>query len=147
MGSQPTTSAKNFEKWSTHLGYKFISNPKEKNAGEEVIEIISGPFEGLIYKYGSFKFKRPESKEEEHLRAQFTFDILYIPEEVRDVTYPDEMKESFDRLLLEVLLDIIMKKIENDKREEHDNTNGKGDIDESFERRVVYEFDNSVSEE
>ena len=125
--------------------YKFIKDPKNDTI-EKSIEIIAGPFEGLVYRYGSFRFKKPEEGED-HPRAQYTFDILHIPEEIRDVEYPDEMKESFDRLLGEILIDIVMRKIENDKREEYDNSNGKGDIDESFERRVFYKLDNPVSEE
>ena len=77
---------------------------------------------------------------------KYTFDVIHIPEEIIGVEYPDEMKESFDRLLAEILIDIIMKKIDNDKRVEYDNTDREGDIDESFERRVVYKFNDTVSE-
>ena len=126
--------------------YEFVPNPKDKNTDEKVVKISSGPFEGMVYKYGSFKFKKPEEKEE-YPSVQYTFDVLHIPEEIIGVQYPDEMKESFDRLLAEILIDIVMKKIDNDKRVEHDNTNGKSDTDESFERRVVYKWDDAVSEE
>ena len=96
---------------------------------------------------GSFKFKRPESKEEEHPRAQFTFDILYIPEEVRDVQYPNEMKESFDKLLVDILMDLVQKDVAEEVRVEHDSTDGEGDIDETFKRRVFYKINDPVSEE
>ena len=96
--------------------------------------------------YGSFRFKKPEEGEE-HPNIQYSFDVLHIPEEIIGVEYPDEMKESFDRLLAEILIDMVMTKIDNDKRIEHDNTNGKSDIDESFERRGVYKWDDTVSEE
>ena len=126
--------------------YEFTQNPKDKSGGDGVVKLTAGPFEGLIYKYGGFRFTKPKEDEDEP-SVQYEFDVLHIPEEIVGVEYPDEMKESFEILLAKILIDIVMKQVEKDKREEHDSTNGKSDIDESFKRRVVQEFDNPVPEE
>ena len=70
--------------------------------------------------------------------------MIDIPEEIRDVQYPDDMKESFDQLLVGILMDIVQKDAEKDVRVDYDSTDGEGDLDESFERRVFYKIDSSV---
>ena len=44
--------------------YEFVPNPKDEKTEEKAVKIISGPFEGMIYKYGSFKFNKPEEGDE-----------------------------------------------------------------------------------
>ena len=73
--------------------------------------------------------------------------MFNISEEIRVVEYPDEMKESFDKLLVDILLDIVQENIAKEVRVDYDSTDGEGDIDESFERRVFYKIDNPVSQE
>ena len=125
--------------------YEYVKDPKGKD-DEGAVKIISGPFDGMIYKYNNFKFSKPENKDEIP-NMEYEFTVLHIPEEIIGVEYPDEMKESFDQLLAKILMNIVMNKIDDNKREEYDNANGEGDIDESFERRVVYKWDDPVSAE
>ena len=70
-----------------------------------------------------------------------------MPEEIMNVEYPDEMKESFNKLMVGVLIDITTKDVERKARVDYDSSDGESDIDESFERRVFYETGNTVSEE
>ena len=123
--------------------YRLVQDPDDGVEG--AVEITSGPFTGLIYKYGDFKFKKPES-EDEQPTVEYYFEVLHIPEEIRNVEYPDEMKESFDQLMVNVLVDLVRDDASNDVRVDYDSTDGEGDIDESFERRVFYKIDNSVPE-
>ena len=125
--------------------YEFVKDPKGKD-DEGAVRIISGPFEGMIYKYNNFKFSKPENKDE-FPNMEYEFTVIHIPEEIIGVEYPDEMKESFDQLLAKILMNIVMKKIDDNKRVEYDNTDGESDIDESFERRVFYKINDPVSEE
>ena len=124
--------------------YKLVPDPDDNEEG--AIEIISGPFTGLVYKYGDFRFKKAES-EDEQPTVEYHFEVIHIPEEIRDVEYPDVMKESFDKLLVDILLDIVQENIAKEVRVDYDSTDGEGDIDESFERRVFYKIDNPVSQE
>jgi len=122
--------------------YRLIYNPKDGSEG--AVEIIDGPFSGLKYKYGDFRFSKPET-DEDTPKAEYEFEVLHIPEEIRDVDYPSEMKESFDQLLLGILIDLVQEEASKNMRVEHDNTDGDSDIGESFERRVVYKNSGSLS--
>tara|TARA_Y100000817_G_C16711906_1_gene479673 strand:- start:413 stop:817 length:405 start_codon:yes stop_codon:yes gene_type:complete len=123
--------------------YKLVPDPDDSVEG--VVEITGGPFAGLIYKYGDFRFSKP-TDEDSVPRVEYQFEVIHIPEEIRDVEYPEEMKDSFDELLLSVLIDMVQKDATKDVRVDYDSTDGEGDTDESFERRVFYEIDNSVPE-
>lgn len=124
--------------------YKLVANPKDPEDG--AVEITAGPFSGMIYKYGDFKFCKAES-EDEQPKVEYQFEVLHIPEEIIGVQYPDEMKDSFNDLLLSILVNMVQKDVAKEVRVEHDSTDGEGDIDESFERRVFYKINDSVSEE
>ena len=123
--------------------YHLIPDPDGDDEG--VVQIRLGPFTGLVYKYGDFRFKKPES-EDEQPQIEYQFEVIDIPEEIRDVQYPDDMKESFDQLLVNILMDLVQDQIAEEVRVDYDGTNGEGDIDESFERRVFYKIDNPVPE-
>ena len=123
--------------------YKLVKDPDHKVEG--AIELTAGPFAGLIYKYGDFKLKKPTS-ENDSPQIEYHFEVIHVPEEIRNVQYPDEMKESFDELLVKVLMDLIQEDVAKEVRVDNDSTNGEGDIDESFERRVFYKINNSVSQ-
>jgi hypothetical protein len=124
--------------------YCLVADPDDDKEG--AVEITGGPFTGMVYKYGDFKFNKPESEDAEPT-VEYHFEVIHIPEEIRDVEYPDEMKESFDRLLVSILIDLVRDQVTQETRVDYDSTNGEGDIDESFERRVFYKINNSVSEE
>ena len=118
--------------------YEFVKHPEDEDKG--AVQLTRGPFKGMIYNYGEYKF----TKDDEELKSpsvMFSFNVLTIPEEMAGVEYPDEMKESFSKLLGDILVDIITKDLDNKARVEYDNTDREGDIDESFERRVFYEND------
>ena len=124
--------------------YKLVPNPNK--SGEGAVEITHGPFAGMVYNYGDFRFVKPET-EEDKPKVEYHFEVIHIPEEIRDVEYPDDMKESFDKLLVGILMNMVQKDVAKEVRVEHDNTDGESDIDESFERRVFYKINDPVSEE
>ena len=121
---------------------------EEKEPRDVVVEIILGPFAGMKYTYGEFKFTKPSSEiEQDSLDVVYEFDVIHVPDDIKDVQYPDEMKESFDELLMRILFDLVNKHTEKNVKVDYDDTNREGDIDESFERRVFYENSTPVLEE
>ena len=95
-----------------------------------------------------FKFTKPSSEiEQDSLDVVYEFDVIHVPDDIKDVQYPDEMKESFDELLMRILFDLVNKHTEKSVKVDYDDTNREGDIDESFERRVFYENSTPVLEE
>lgn len=124
--------------------YEYIPHPKTPEKG--AVKITSGPFSGMVYTYGDYKFSKVD-EDTGTPSVRFSFDVLDIPEEMAGVEYPDEMRKSFSQLLGDILSDIVMDDIENSVKVDYDNTNREGDIDESFERRVFYENSTPVLEE
>jgi len=125
--------------------YRLVSNPE--NNSEGAVELTTGPFSGLVYKYGDFRFGKP-SELDENLKVEYQFEVLHIPEEIRDVDYPEDMKDSFDQLLLNVLVDMVQDEADKEVRNRHGNTeDGIDNTDESHEGPVLHEKRSSVSEE
>jgi hypothetical protein len=124
--------------------YEFTRYPVGSDTG--AIRITRGPLLGLIYKYLEYKFSKID-EETGKPTVEFSFDVLDIPDEMKDVEFPDEMEQSFHQLLGNILIDIVTKDTAKGVRVDYDDTNGEGDIDESFERRVFYENSTPVLEE
>tara|TARA_Y100000296_G_scaffold54387_1_gene62358 strand:- start:118 stop:534 length:417 start_codon:yes stop_codon:yes gene_type:complete len=126
----------------------YTVDAEDKEPKDVIVEIILGPFTGMKYQYGEFKFIKPSSEvENSSLDVEYEFDVIHVPDEIQNIQYPDEMKESFDRLLMSILFDLVKKHTEKNVRVDYDDTNREGDIDESFERRVFYENSTPVLEE
>jgi outer membrane protease len=123
--------------------YEFTRYPEDSDTG--AIRIARGPFLGLIYKYLEYQFTKVD-EETGSPSVEFGFDVLDIPDEMKDVEFPDEMEQSFHQLLCDILVDIVARDTAKSVRVDYDDTNREGDIDESFERRVFYENSTPVLE-
>ena len=124
--------------------YTFVKHPEDEEKG--AVQITKGPFEGMIYVYDEYKFIKVD-EDTGTPSVKFSFNVISIPESMAGVTYPDEMKESFNFLLRDILVDIVARDVSKSARLDYDGANREGDIDESFERRVFYENDISVFKE
>jgi len=124
--------------------YTFVKHPEDEEKG--AVQITKGPFEGMIYTYDEYKFVKVD-EETGVPSVRFSFNVISIPETMVGVSYPNEMKESFNFLLRDILVDIVSRDVVKSARLDYDSANREGDIDESFERRVFYENDISVFKE
>jgi hypothetical protein len=116
--------------------YKLVDNPKNSTDAEWCIELIKSEWSGIIYKYCEYKF-HPESK-----KVNFGYDVLYVPSWISGVDYPDEYQKKFDKLLGDVLVDIVSKSIDNNLKERVDAKLGNTDSEDTDVRRVVYKESN-----
>jgi len=73
-----------------------------------VVELLApcAPFHGVLYSYGEFSLNAPESENKEP-KFSFQTEIIYVPDHLKNVTFPDEVGAKMDRLLAEILIDII----------------------------------------
>ena len=120
--------------------YKFSPDPKNKGSESWCVELIKGPFEGLLYRYGKYKLNKDD------LKLVFDYEVLYIPEEIIGIDFSDDMKSSFDKLLTEILLDLLDKNVQQiDKKVvQDDDENRKNNINGASKERLVYESNNSI---
>lgn len=116
--------------------YGLVDNPTDPLDSEWCIKLIKGEWSGMVYKYTRYKIN-PETN-----KVNFGYDVLYVPENVLGVKYPDEYQEKFDTLLGNILVDFVSKSIENNLEEDIDAKLGNTYSEDSDVRRVVYKESN-----
>lgn len=86
--------------------YKIVYD--EKDPKKWVVQLLPAcaPFHGILYTYGEF-FMKPPDKEGAAPKFSFQTEIIYVPEHLRGVTFPDSVAEEMDTLLAKILVDII----------------------------------------
>jgi hypothetical protein len=87
------------------------------------IRLKQEPFAGVIYKYGKVKLQINEEKED-HLTAKFVYDILVVPDELRERTFEDEVQWEFEKLIGDILMDIVQQSIDNSEVTETQDEDG-----------------------
>lgn len=79
----------------------------EKDPKKWAVELLApcAPFNGVLLSYGEFFVK----SEEDGSSPKFSFqsEIIYVPEHLNGVTFPDEVAAKMDSLLAEILIDIV----------------------------------------
>ena len=86
--------------------YKIIYDDNDPK--KWVVRLLApcAPFHDILYSYGEFILK-PGEKETDPPKFSFQTDIIYVPEHLRGVTFPDEVGDEMDTLLAQILVDII----------------------------------------
>lgn len=87
------------------------------------IRLKAEPFEGVIYRYGKVKLQVNEENDD-HLTANFVYDILVVPEQLQEQTFEDEVKWDFERLIGDILMDIVQTAIDNSEVTETEDEDG-----------------------
>lgn len=118
--------------------YKLVDNPKDLNDPEWCVELINGEWKGMLYKYTQYSIDAKTNK------VKFGYDVLYVPAKVLGVKYPDGYQEKFDKLLGDVLIDIVSKNINKNLKESENAKFGNTHFENSDVRRVVYEESNPL---
>lgn len=103
--------------------YRYVTNPE----GDEMhIEIIRGPFKGIIYRYGKVGFNPEDKEDEERLTLAYEYDIISLPEHLQKQEIEDEQFYFFENMLGDILVEILEHDLEskrdNDARENHTQT-------------------------
>tara|TARA_A100001201_G_C3991903_1_gene171839 strand:+ start:197 stop:568 length:372 start_codon:yes stop_codon:yes gene_type:complete len=95
--------------------FRLVPHPQHIEDEKKVcVEISEGPFSGTILEFGKFSLN---AKENEELTADYEYDIIYVPEDKRDVEYTDEEGEEFESMVGDILMSFIYKQFK--EKEEH----------------------------
>ena len=80
----------------------------DKDPKKWVVELlpVCAPFNGVLYTYGEFSMKKGEN-ETDVPKFSFQTEIIYVPEHLRGVTFPDHVADEMDDLLAKILIDIV----------------------------------------
>ena len=82
----------------------------DEDDDEHAFRIKEGKFRDVVYKYNRFGVIQPEENEEE-LKYRFEYDILEIPEEIRDKKYTDTEGKEFEERIGDILIEVIQEKM------------------------------------
>ena len=88
------------------------------------VRLTRGEFAGVIYRYDDVGLELEESDTEE-LTARFVYDILTIPESLKDQEFEDEVKYEFELMLGNILMDIIQKSMDDAEVTEDTDSQGR----------------------
>ena len=95
--------------------YTFIDSPE----GDQMyIQIIKGEFNGVVYKYGKVGFKPDEPEEGDEtgrLTLVFDYDIISVPESLKDVDLGPDNHTYFENTLGDILVELLERDLEQKK--------------------------------
>jgi len=103
--------------------FQLVPNPEDPYDEGLCIQILRGPFSHVILKYQNFKTK-PELNEDGSLTCDYSYDILLAPSNVGEKDLTDEEGRRFEKMLGEILLELLWESAENENR----NSNTKKSI-------------------
>lgn len=86
--------------------YKIKYDPNDKARWFVQLTDLAGVFAGVMYGYGAFRIKEPESPDG-NLMFSFERDILYVPEGLKGKELSDDQEKEFTILLGSILYDIL----------------------------------------
>lgn len=89
------------------------------------IELTEGKFNGVIYRYGKVKLQLNEEDEDAGLTANFVYDILSVPTELREQEFEDEVKWEFEHHLGNILMDVVQTSIDNSEVSQTEDDDGR----------------------
>lgn len=85
--------------------YRIVFDPNDSK--KWVVELLPpcAPFNGILYTYG--EFGPSESNTDAEPKITFQTEVIYVPDHLRGVTFPDSVSIEMDKLLAQILIDII----------------------------------------
>jgi hypothetical protein len=108
--------------------YSFINSPE----GDEMHVELTGDtqFKGTIFKFGKvgvalkeeYKEMVPEDAPADALTLKYEYDIITVPSDMVGKDIPDEEFEDFERLLGDILVDIMEKDFKEKQGENETDT-------------------------
>ena len=107
--------------------YRLVPHPENpEDVSQQCIEMMTGPFKGVIYKYGKFQVAPPDTEDES--TAKYEYDIIMVPPELEGVDHTDEEGEEFEFMLGQIYIYILNEELEKQKEESEDGTTRRYDF-------------------
>ena len=86
--------------------YRMVLHPKHpEDVTQQCIEMMTGPFKCVVYKYGKFQVSPPDTEDES--TAKYEYDIIMVPPELEGVEHTDEEGEEFEFMIGEILVKML----------------------------------------
>ena len=95
--------------------FQLVPNPDDPKDTGLCIQMLRGPFSHVILKYQNFKTS-PDLNEDGSLTCDYSYDILSAPSNIGEMELTDEEGMRFEKLLGEILLELLMESAEDENR-------------------------------
>jgi len=94
--------------------YRVVFDPNDSK--KWCVELLKPcePFNEIILSFGEFSVKT-EGENDENAKLSFETDIIYVPERLKGVVFPDEQENIMQNLLANILFDILEKNLDKTK--------------------------------
>ena len=113
--------------------YRLVPHPENpEDVSQQCIEMMTGPFKGVIYKYGKFQVAPPDTEDES--TAKYEYDIIMVPPELEGVEHTDEEGEEFEFMIGEILIKLLWDRYKDTEKAELSNPITFVEDDESTDR-------------
>jgi hypothetical protein len=87
--------------------YKLAPHPfKPDNDKELCFEVQQGPFTGCLIQFGKVQIMKDE-EDPDQVKAKYEYDIIDIPDEIKDVEFSDEEGEQLEEMIGEILIVLL----------------------------------------
>lgn len=92
---------------------------EDENPTQQLNVLIEkGPFKGCVIEYGKMQMQSSDDDEEE-VRMMFEYNIVKVPDELKNVKFTDEQGEEFEVLVGNILMTLLHKTY-NDNQEDNE---------------------------
>jgi hypothetical protein len=92
--------------------YRIIFDPNDPKKWCVTLQKPCDPFHEIIYSYGEFSV---ESIEQNNPKLKYQIDIIYVPDRLKNLTFPDDKQIEMENLIFDILLDILEKNYDKAK--------------------------------
>jgi hypothetical protein len=86
--------------------YTLVPDPDDVDADYWCVRLDKGDFKGMIYKYGPVGISSKLNKEGT-LPIKFEWDVLFLPEEIRKMEFPDAKKSELEHLMGNIMMGMV----------------------------------------
>lgn len=122
---------------SLHEWYEMIPDPYSPNTDYWCVRITKGDFAGLVYKYGNIRINPFIDEDNETITANFEYDIIDLPVELRTKEFQDEVKLEFETFLGNIMMEIIHRSFKEEDIEHEFGSDRDDDTEKLIVRRRI----------
>lgn len=87
--------------------YKLVPHPTKPEDRKQIcFEVQKGPFIGCLIQFGKVQIMKDED-DEDQVKAQYEYDIIHIPDDIKDVEFTDEEGQELEDMIGDILMVLL----------------------------------------
>jgi hypothetical protein len=94
--------------------YRIIFDPNDPKKWCVALQKPCAPFHEIIYSYGEFGVQST-GENDPNSKFKYQIDIIYVPDRLKGITFPDDKQIEMENLIFGILFDILEKNSDKTK--------------------------------